>query len=360
MRKGLLIAFAVMLAVFTGCQLSDEGDGNSAIVVELAGASPQAMSVLSTIEIDQLPINFAKIEVTDPKGILQVKTWTPGAASTFVFNGKRTGIYSITVTDVDSANNTNTASTNLFVRSGYNYTIKIRLGSVTGGVISDEGLVAYYPFVGNANDWSGNNLHGVNYGGGVTLTNGVIGNANSAYYFNGTGDISTGIGAAFNCGTSPLITNISTAFSVSLWVNSAQTEARSIMGRHANDSSAGWYLFKTANNKIVFMLDAPGAPAWSITNNTAISNNVFYHIAATYNKTTGVACLYVNNVKIERTGLLSVVLPYYTASWNDEPLMIGTFWSGGCNYFRGILDEVFFYNRDLSAMEVEQLYKMYR
>ena len=270
--------------------------------------------------------------------------------------------------DVDTGYNTNTTATNLLVRIGYNYVISIKLGSISvsidpgddNEVLTNNGLIAYYPFSGNANDMSGNNLHGVNYGGGVYLTNGFTGAPNTAYYFNGTGDMGTGIGACFDCGTNPLITSISSNFSVSLWINSMSTEPRSILGRHANDNTAGWYIAKSPNNKLFFMLDAPGAPAWSITNNTAISNNVFYHIAATYNKTTGVACLYVNNVKIERTGLFSVVLPYYTALWNDEPLMIGTYWSGGCNYFKGILDEVFFYNRDLSEMEIEQLYHMYR
>jgi len=48
------------------------------------------------------------------------------------------------------------------------------------------GLVAYYPFTGNANDASGNNNNGtVN---GATLTADRNGNANSAYSFNGSDD----------------------------------------------------------------------------------------------------------------------------------------------------------------------------
>ena len=46
-----------------------------------------------------------------------------------------------------------------------------------------DGLVAYYPFNGNANDESGNGNHGVNYG--ATLTTDRFGNANSAYSFDG-------------------------------------------------------------------------------------------------------------------------------------------------------------------------------
>ena len=49
----------------------------------------------------------------------------------------------------------------------------------------NDGLVAYYPFNGNANDMSGSGYNGtVN---GATLTTDRFGNPNSAYSFNGTG-----------------------------------------------------------------------------------------------------------------------------------------------------------------------------
>ena len=46
-----------------------------------------------------------------------------------------------------------------------------------------NGLVAYYPFSGNANDMAGTN-NGVSYG--ATLTTDCFGNPNSAYLFNGS------------------------------------------------------------------------------------------------------------------------------------------------------------------------------
>ncbi|MBS1531997.1 MAG: LamG domain-containing protein [Bacteroidetes bacterium] len=52
-----------------------------------------------------------------------------------------------------------------------------------------EGLLAYYPFSGNANDWSGNGYNGVVTG--ATLTKGKSGGNNSAYSFNGTSDYIT-------------------------------------------------------------------------------------------------------------------------------------------------------------------------
>jgi hypothetical protein len=49
-----------------------------------------------------------------------------------------------------------------------------------------DGLVAYYPFNGNANDASGNGNNGIVVG--ATLTADRFGNPNSAYSFNGTSD----------------------------------------------------------------------------------------------------------------------------------------------------------------------------
>src|SRR5579863_2770063 len=47
-----------------------------------------------------------------------------------------------------------------------------------------NGLVAYYPFNGNANDASGNGNNGVVYG--AVLTQDRFGSSNSSYLFNGT------------------------------------------------------------------------------------------------------------------------------------------------------------------------------
>ena len=59
-----------------------------------------------------------------------------------------------------------------------------------------NGLVAYYPFQGNANDASGNQLHGVVHG--AKLTEDRDGNENSAYLFeNGTDYISIDIPSSF-------------------------------------------------------------------------------------------------------------------------------------------------------------------
>src|ERR1700757_4876630 len=52
-----------------------------------------------------------------------------------------------------------------------------------------SGLVGRWTFNGNANDVSGNGLNGIVHG--ATLTTGINGLPNTAYYFNGTSDYIT-------------------------------------------------------------------------------------------------------------------------------------------------------------------------
>ncbi|MFC6877231.1 LamG-like jellyroll fold domain-containing protein [Flavobacterium myungsuense] len=78
--------------------------------------------------------------------------------------------------------------------------------------VPTNGLVAYYPFDGNANDISGNGYNGTN--NGANLTTDRFGNPNSAYSFNGTSNYIT-LGSSFTSGSSPK------SFSVWFYVNSA-------------------------------------------------------------------------------------------------------------------------------------------
>ncbi|MCI0494986.1 Ig-like domain-containing protein, partial [candidate division KSB1 bacterium] len=62
----------------------------------------------------------------------------------------------------------------------------IRKASAKKSTFPIDGLIAYYPFHGNADDESGNNNHGTVYG--ATLSFDRFGNPNRAYYFDGQDD----------------------------------------------------------------------------------------------------------------------------------------------------------------------------
>ena len=61
----------------------------------------------------------------------------------------------------------------------------VLLATSSQAAVPLDGLVAYYPFNGNANDVSGNGNNGVVFG--ATLTSDRFGIADSAYYFGGNG-----------------------------------------------------------------------------------------------------------------------------------------------------------------------------
>ena len=83
----------------------------------------------------------------------------------------------------------------LFITS---FLVSSSLHSQVPAYVPTNGLVGYWPFNGNANDESGNGNHGtVN---GATLTSDRNGNANSAYYFNGTSNSITVNNAFFDNG----------------------------------------------------------------------------------------------------------------------------------------------------------------
>ena len=81
----------------------------------------------------------------------------------------------------------------------------------TSSTIPTDGLVAYYPFNGNANDESANSNNGtVN---GATLTTDRDGNANSAYSFDGVDDK---IDIPHHDSL-----NLDANFSISVWINAS-------------------------------------------------------------------------------------------------------------------------------------------
>lgn len=78
---------------------------------------------------------------------------------------------------------------------------------VSAQVNLSSGLVAYYPFSGNANDFSGNKNNPIF--NNATLTTDRFGNANSAYHFNGSNYIDIPNSASLRMGTKA---------SISFWV----------------------------------------------------------------------------------------------------------------------------------------------
>jgi hypothetical protein len=155
----------------------------------------------------------------------------------------------------------------------------------------NEGLVAYYPFDGNANDVSGNINHGIVHG--ATLTADRFGNLNSAYSFNGGSYIKVSRSSSIEP---------SNAITVSSWVKPNNvTQWHQVLTKRYSEHDDPWnsYIISTsnegANNKWLFAISNGASGSRVIVIDTeVIVPNEWVHIVGTYDGSN--IKLYVNGI----------------------------------------------------------------
>jgi DNA-binding beta-propeller fold protein YncE len=228
-------------------------------------------------------------------------------SSTGEINGTPTteGAYSFQIHMTDSSDPNQTAGTNF---------------SIT---ISATGLVAYYPFNGNANDESGNGYHG--QVSGAMLVADRFGNADSAYYFDGVNDIITTQQEHFT-GNNTL--------SVSLWVN---LPAPTVTDYFVVCSDFG--IFQN-QDQVGLAISLPS------TNNASgtITYGQWHLLVGTYDGTYIRA--YIDGALAEETSWPGTI---------SDPGRVLTFGFFNNDYWEGNLDDVRIYNYVLSPTEIQLL-----
>jgi hypothetical protein len=217
-----------------------------------------------------------------------------------------------------------------------------------------SGLIAYYPFNGNANDASGNKLNGTVVGG-VTFTNDASGKANSAATFDG----STGyIIVPDSPGT--LQPN---AISISFLVTLTNPSVRNAFISNLNFSDASGYSYAVQIGQYLDQAEfgvetntngcavAPNDPSSAITMANTIAPNKWYNIVAIFSDS--LQQIFVN-------GILNTAITRNFGTLNHcskSNLIIGGWWSGDLLPIGGTMDEVRIYNRALNQDEINQLAK---
>lgn len=233
-----------------------------------------------------------------------------------------------------------------------------------GGI--NAGLVAYYPFDGDANDRSGNNYDGVV--NGATLTQDRFGNANSAYEFDGQDDYIS----------LPPNTNLfDTDFSISVFLkpddygkksSTSSFCARSIFShrfrahKNADPMNSGLIVRLTegrgcdGNNFFSGRFIDPSFQYNPITYQyTAANPYDWFHYTIT--RATDKMTIYLNAKVVAEIA----VSPRRIQISSEQ-----TFTTIGANIhkdnqfffpFDGVLDDIRIYDRALSAAEVQQLYQ---
>lgn len=210
-----------------------------------------------------------------------------------------------------------------------------------------NGLVAYYPFCGNANDISGFGNNGII--AGASLTSDRFGRANNAYSFNGK---SSQIKVPQHTSLEPR-----DEISVSCWilpqyqVNEPSdiniNDATQII-RKGDGGSPGYHLsWSNRNNK---RLESHYYGSWgNIVNGTSNENYKYnwQHIVMTYSTRTKISRLFINGTIISSQTCLNQLE-------HTDDLYIGGF--RNYQFFKGKIDNIGIWNRELTLNEVRQLY----
>ena len=210
------------------------------------------------------------------------------------------------------------------------------------GSIPEEGLVAYYPFNGNANDESGNGNNGTIIGH-VELAPDRFGNANSAYRF---------FGEPMNYISVPDDESLHlSTFTLSAWVyTDAEDYGSNVLINKGRDITNGNYHLSVngvgAQNEYsgingAGVSELPSTKVWHMVTGTVEGDQAKFYL----------------------DGVLAAeaTLTHPFECNNTDPLTLGMHYYEGVPDFwayplLGVLDDVRIYNRVLSPSEIEALY----
>lgn len=215
-----------------------------------------------------------------------------------------------------------------------------------------DGLEAYYPFNGDANDATGNGHDGTVYGGALLTTN-RFGGINGAYRFDGTNDYIA-------------ITNTSdfefsgSSFSIAAWIQVTENNPGldSFIHLGNQDDTSRFSIGKgrgswTGSQIYAQFDDGSQCQVLATSFGTTLPTNTWIHVAAAVNDSTGQLRLYVNGT-LQGTATL---INFDFGSPSPAKLVFAT-GPQGSNYLSGVLDEICIYDRALSASEVTSLYQL--
>jgi len=212
-----------------------------------------------------------------------------------------------------------------------------------------NGLLAYYPFNGNAKDKSGNGIDGIV--NGATLTTDRKG-SNSAYLFDGKSNITFS-------GVPP--TGV-IDWTISFWVKfSSLNQLGTIvslgfddgktgdgvsfgMGQSANMAAAGNYFNLTYN----------GIASWGLANDVNTLNEWKFY---TFTKSGDITTIYINGSKYYQDKLTNKQGNFVPLTKIPSNFTIGSGTTGGPfpRFFKGAIDDVRIYKRVLTSDEIKLL-----
>lgn len=217
-------------------------------------------------------------------------------------------------------------------------------------------LVGYYPCKSNVLDYSGNQYDGTAHG--ITYNTDRFGIGSNACAFDGSTSY-------IELPASPY--NFRSNVTIAYWIRASSPQPsyfslfdKSHYNQASNYAASGWCIMQSASstNNLGFNYIQP-ANTQNFNNIFSVSSSTWTHIA--YVKSRGYTTSYKNGVFQQRSFHSSnyIMIP------NNNPLIIGATNFGTTNpaislgsFFTGRLQEIFIYNRTLTASEILSLYTL--
>ena len=217
----------------------------------------------------------------------------------------------------------------------------VLVATSVGSADLTDGLVAYYPFNGDANDESGNGNHGTEHGG-PSYVGGVCGEAIS---LDGIDDY-----ASF-----PSDITISEDFTIACEINFADlsfTADQHIIWKHQlhSNTDGGWTIQVKPDSRFDFGYYANGINH-IVTEPLDMYANTWHHLAMTFDDNDNSYNIYLDAVVVEY-GTRDIVI-----TENSRPMYIAAGYSGlgPMENSPFSIDEIRIYNRALSACQIRKL-----
>lgn len=203
-------------------------------------------------------------------------------------------------------------------------------------VVPIEGLVAYYPFNGNARDASGYGNDGTIYG--ATLSADRFGNDNSSYCFDGLNDYIDVAHAD--------IFDFTDQITLTAWIKPVEVSGTYVITKSAYASGGAVISLDIYPGKTRAIFRKPGSSStFGAVGATEILPDVWQHVAVTWDGS--IVKVFYNGL-LDATGTYSGQMEESTGSFS-----IGLYPGGAPPpYFNGCIDEIRIFTRALSETEI--------
>lgn len=218
--------------------------------------------------------------------------------------------------------------------------LSVLIGLSASAQIPTNGLVAYYPFNGNANDVSGNNNNGTVHG--ATLTTDRFGNQNSAYDFISSNknyiSLPTTLGT---WGTSN--------FSLSVWIKCHTLLFGDIFAKRNTESYANYWELKTTSFGICESTQSTSSILPLV---SSLTVDIWYNIVVTRNLNQ--LSIYLNG-KLDNSLTTNIIHNITNSNQAEIGSQVAPI-SGVIGCFNGLIDDIRLYNRAINLNEISALY----